>query len=67
VQNKVRANFVFREGKIIEHIDTFSLWKWSSMAIGLAGAIFGWTPFFKIAIQRSTRSQLDKFMQKHTA
>jgi hypothetical protein len=67
VHNRVEAKFMFREGKIIEHIDTFSLWKWSSMAIGLAGVLLGWSPFFKTAIQRSTRRQLDQFMQSQSA
>ncbi len=67
VHNIVEANFVFRDGKIIQHTDTFSLWKWSAMAVGVAGAMLGWSPFFRAAIQRSTRGQLDKFMQKISA
>ena len=67
VHNVIEANFRFRDGKIIQHTDTFSLWKWSAMAVGLAGSILGWSPFFRSAIQRSTRSQLDKFMQKTSA
>jgi hypothetical protein len=63
VHNVVQANFIFRDGKIIEHVDTFSLWKWSSMAIGLTGTILGWRPLFKSAIQKSVRRQLDIFMQ----
>jgi hypothetical protein len=67
VHNIVKANFIFRDGKIIEHVDAFSLWKWSSMAVGFAGMILGWSPLFKIAIQRSTRRQLDHYMQKQSA
>ncbi len=67
VHNVVEANFVFRDGKIIGHSDTFSMWTWSAMAIGLAGTILGWSPFFKSAIQKSTRRQLNEFMQKKSA
>ena len=67
VNNVVQANFIFRDGKIIEHIDTFNLWKWSSMAVGLTGTLLGWSPFFKSTIQKSTRRQLDNFMQNNSA
>ena len=67
VHNVVQANFIFRDGKIIEHVDTFSLWKWSSMAVGLTGTLLGWSPFFKSTIQKSTRRQLDTFMQNNSA
>lgn len=67
VHNIVEADFIFRDRKIIQHTDTFSLWKWSVMAVGAAGATLGWSPFFRAAIQRSTRGQLDRFMQKNSA
>ncbi|MBI5840009.1 MAG: nuclear transport factor 2 family protein [Chloroflexi bacterium] len=67
VHNVVSANFVFRDGKIIEHTDSFSMWKWSGMAIGLIGILFGWTSFLKSAIQKSANRQLNDYMQRQSA
>src|SRR3990172_5898601 len=35
VHNVIEASFVFREGRIIRHTDTFNLWRWTCMALGL--------------------------------
>ena len=56
VHNRIDARFRFRDGKIIEHIDTFPLWKWASMALGAKGALLGWLP----AVQAKIRAQADK-------
>ena len=67
VHNVIKAKFAFRDGKIIEHADSFSMWKWSRMAIGTIGSLLGWTRFLKSTIQKSTRRQLEEYMQKRSA
>lgn len=64
VHNVIAAAFAFREGKIIEHIDTFDFWKWARMALGPAGALLGWTPFLQAAIRKEARGNLESFMKK---
>lgn len=64
VINIITANFKFKEGKIIEHIDTFNLWKWSQQALGLSGYILGWSPFMKNKIQKTTNKKLAVYMNK---
>jgi len=64
VINHVQANFKFRDGKIIEHIDTFNLWKWTQQAIGIIGYLIGWTPFMKSKIRKTVTKALDKFISK---
>lgn len=64
VTNVVRANFKFKEGKIIEHIDSFDLWKWSKQAMGIVGYLVGWSPFMKNKIQKTTKMRLDTFIEK---
>ena len=61
VVNRVHAEFEFRNGKIIKHKDHFSMWKWSRQAIGTAGLLLGWTPFFKKKINARTKKLLDQF------
>lgn len=64
VVNVVSASFKFKDGKIIEHIDTFDLWKWTQQAMGVIGYVLGWTPFMKNKIQKTTNQQLNDFISK---
>lgn len=64
VINEVSASFKFKEGLIIEHTDTFDVWKWSRQAMGPVGMLLGWSGFLKNKIQKSTNSQLAEFMKK---
>lgn len=64
VVNNVNAVFKIKDGKIIEHHDTFDLWKWSKQALGTSGYLLGWTPYMKTKIQQSTNKKLDAFINK---
>ncbi len=61
VHNIIDAEFKFKDGKIIEHIDGFDLYKWSKQAFGISGYLFGWTNFFKNKLNTQTNSLLSKF------
>lgn len=65
VINLVSAHFKFKDGKIIEHVDTFDVWKWSKQAMGPVGHLMGWSSFLKNKIQKTTGEQLDKYMAKN--
>lgn len=67
VINKVSAEFKFKDGKIIEHIDTFDLWKWTKQAMGITGYLIGWTSFIKSKIQSTTNQKLDTFIKQQTS
>lgn len=67
VINKVRADIKFKDGKIIEHIDSFDLWRWTRQAMGPVGYLIGWTPFMKSKIQKITNKRLDKFIENRSA
>ncbi len=62
VVNKIQANFKFKEGKIIEHTDTFDLWNWSRQALGVPGYMLGWSAYMRTKIQQTTKDRLDKYM-----
>lgn len=64
VINKGKAWFTFSDGKIAEHMDDWSLWKWSRQALGIPGILFGWTPVLQNKIRRQARKSLDKFMAR---
>lgn len=63
VHNIINASFKFKEGKIINHVDKFSLYRWSRQAIGLKGFFVGWTAFFKQKLNQQTRLLLSEFQK----
>lgn len=64
VVNHVQAKFKFKDGLIIEHIDSFNMWTWSKQALGFSGYLLGWTPLLKSKIQKTTNQNIDEFLEK---
>lgn len=62
VHNSIDARFVFRDGKILEHVDTFSFYRWSRQALGLIGWILGWTGILQKKTRIGARKNLDQFI-----
>src|SRR5688500_14138077 len=60
VVNDIHAKFIFREGRIWDHQDSFSFWRWARQALGPAGWVLGLPPFSAIAHGRPSR-QLEEF------
>jgi len=67
VHNVIEAKFEFRDGKIIRHTDSFDLWKWSRMAMGLSGILLGWSSLLRNKVRATAKASLEKFMSVHTA
>ena len=65
VHNVIEARFVFQEGKILRHVDSFSFWRWSRQSLGATGMLLGWTGFLKNKVRLTAMSGLWKFMEKH--
>ena len=63
IHNVIDAAFVFREGLVLQHTDTFDLWRWSRMALGSAGLLLGWTPMLQSSIRNSAHSGLEAYMK----
>lgn len=63
VTNHIKAHVRLANGKIIEHSDEFSLYKWMKMALGWRGALLGWSGFMQRKVQTTAREGLRKFMQ----
>jgi ketosteroid isomerase-like protein len=67
VVNKIRADFVFKDGLVIEHRDHFDLWRWSRQALGVKGLLLGWLPSVQAAIRRQARQGLSDFQAQNRA
>lgn len=65
VHNRIDAAFEFSDGTIIRHIDTFDLWKWMRMAIGISGILAGWNGSAQNKVRATARKGLDRFLSEH--
>jgi ketosteroid isomerase-like protein len=65
VHNVIEATFQFKDGKIIEHTDTFNFYRWARMAFGFSGAVLGWTPYFKQQVQTTAQKRLEAYLQHY--
>lgn len=63
VHNIVDAEFEFKEGKIIKHIDRFNFWRWSRQALGTPGLLLGWTPLLRNKVSKMATSNLHTFIK----
>jgi hypothetical protein len=66
VHNIITARFRFEAGRIAEHRDHFSFWRWASMALGPIGLFFGWSPAVRRKVQAAARARLERFIQAHS-
>lgn len=64
VINRIDAAFRFKDGLIVDHLDSFDLWKWASMALGLRGTFLGWLPPVQNAIRTQANRRLDSFIKE---
>jgi len=64
VHNVIDATFTLRDGRIVEHVDRFDLWRWSRMALGAKGVLLGWTPLVRNAVQAQARKGLDAWLAR---
>jgi ketosteroid isomerase-like protein len=67
VHNRIAATFRFRKGRIVDHLDEFSLWRWAGMALGAKGVALGWLPPVRAAIRREADKGLRAFMAQGQA
>lgn len=64
VVNEIDARFRFRDGRIVEHEDSFSFNRWARQALGPAGSVLGLWPL-RLLIRRSARRDLERFRSEH--
>jgi ketosteroid isomerase-like protein len=65
VINRIHAEFVFKDGKIYRHRDSFNLHKWARQAMGLKGKLLGGTSFFRKKVQKTAREGLSRYLSRN--
>lgn len=64
VHNVVDAQFVLRDGVIVEHRDSFDFGAWASQAFGPVGSVLGRTPVLPFVMRQMANRQLDGFSKR---
>lgn len=67
VHNRIDARFEFKDGKILRHRDSFRFWAWAAQALGLMGALLGWSGFLRNRVRSQAARNLDAFLKKADA
>jgi len=64
VHNIIDAEFEFRDGLILRHVDRFDFYRWSRQALGLPGLLLGWTDKLRTKVKATAAKGLDDFIAK---
>ncbi|MBI3394495.1 MAG: nuclear transport factor 2 family protein [Spirochaetia bacterium] len=64
VHNSIDATFTFKDGRIIDHRDSFGLWRWTRMAMGATGVFMGWLPSVQNKIRKESATGLEMFAKR---
>jgi len=62
VINSITAHFLFKDGKIINHSDSFNFYKWARQALGLQGLLLGWTRMLKNKVSEGGLKRLNDYI-----
>lgn len=61
VLNRIDAEFGFRDGLIVRHVDRFDFWRWSRQALGLPGWLLGWSRSLRDKVRARAAANLKAF------
>jgi ketosteroid isomerase-like protein len=64
VVNDVTAAIRLRDGRIVDHVDTFDFHRWSRQALGPVGLLLGWTPFLRNKVNRTALVGLRRYQRE---
>ncbi len=64
VVNEIDASFRFEDGKVVEHRDRFSFWRWSRQALGPSALLLGSNPVGHALVRKRARGRLEAFMAR---
>lgn len=64
VVNRITTRFIFTNGLIANHVDTFSFHAWAKQALGPIGLLLGGTPLLRNRVKSDARRSLDRFLTR---
>lgn len=64
VHNIIDANFTFKDGKILNHRDSFNFYRWSAQSLGITGKLLGWTGYLHQKVRATAMAGLENYMAR---
>jgi hypothetical protein len=65
VHNRIDAEFALdAQGLILSHRDRFDFPGWARQALGLPGALLGWSPWLKNKVRAQAARQLERYLAR---
>lgn len=64
VENKIKADFIIENGRIVKHTDHFDFKRWAGQALGFKGKVLGGTTMLRNRVQGNARAGLEKFIKQ---
>lgn len=64
VHNIIDAHFTFKDGKILNHRDSFNFYHWSSQSLGITGKLLGWTGYLHQRVRATAMAGLENYMAR---
>jgi hypothetical protein len=61
VVNRIHTEMALSAGKIVRHVDSFGLWRWTRQALGTRGTLLGWAPFVRNKVRAQAAHSLREF------
>jgi ketosteroid isomerase-like protein len=61
VHNIIDAEFAFKDGKIVRHVDRFDLHRWAGLALGFSGKLLGGTSFLQNKVRAQAAASLASY------
>ena len=62
MHNIIQAEFGFRDGLIVRHVDRFDFQRWARQALGVSGLVLGGTRFMRRKVQTTAARSLAVWM-----
>lgn len=64
VHNIIDAEFEFKDGLIVRHVDRFDFHRWAGQALGLMGKLLGGTSIIQNKVRGMAGGKLEAFLKK---
>ena len=67
VVNRIHSEMSIANGRIVRHVDQFSVWRWASQALGVKGVLLGWSPMMRNRVRSQAARSLNEFARRTAA
>lgn len=64
IDHGISAELTIRDNRITHHKDTFDIWRFATMKLGMRGRLLGFLPSTADALRKKARAELDAYLRQ---